>query len=36
MKVSQFPSTLARMIEGSAAEARWIVIEAAQAKGKRP
>jgi hypothetical protein len=23
MKVSQFPSTLARMIEGSAAEARW-------------
>jgi hypothetical protein len=36
MKVSQFPSTLARMIEGSAAEARLQVIEAAQAKSKRP
>jgi hypothetical protein len=23
MRMSQFPSTLARMIEGSAAEARW-------------
>jgi hypothetical protein len=36
MRVSQFPSTLARMIEGSAVGAGLHVIEAAQAKSKRP
>ena len=36
MRMSQFPSTLARMIEGSAVEARLEVIEAVQAKSKRP
>ncbi len=33
--MSQFPSTLARIIEGSAVEARLEAIETAQAKSKQ-